>query len=105
MNKRQMIAVAVLCAATPLAFAASNKEKNLETGKDCVSYFSAQTTRTGLVQMNFRNTCDSPFTIQVHGVEHTRESEIKAGTPEEPAKGQVLCSQDDDCVTAKWDYK
>ena len=105
MHKRMMTAAAVLVAATPLAFAAGNRQKNPETGKDCVSYFSAQTTRTGLVQMNFRNTCDSVFTIEVHGVDRTRESQIKAGTPEDPAKGRVLCRPNDECVAAKWDYK
>jgi hypothetical protein len=105
MNNRRIVAVALLAASAAMAYGANTAKKDSTNEKDCVSYFSSETTDTGLVRLNFRNSCDSPFRIEVFGLDHTRHNSIKPGSPEDPSQGYVLCTQDDECETAKWDYK
>jgi hypothetical protein len=104
MFKKQIIAIALLGATVTLAHAQDATKKDPKSGKNCVTLFSSEPTENGLVRMNFRNTCDSPFQVQIEARERTRQASITAGTPEAPAKAYVTCKADDVCEAAKWKY-
>ena len=105
MIKKQLIAIGLLVAATTLAHAEEAGKTDPESGKNCVSYFSAEPVDPGLVRMHFRNICDTPFQIAITAGEKTRKGSIKAGAPKKPAKAYVTCRSDDKCETAEWKYE
>jgi hypothetical protein len=102
--KRPLIAIGLLAATTTIAGAEETGKTDPETGKSCVSFLSSEPTDLGLLRMHFRNTCDSPFEIQIIG-EKTRKGSIPAGTAKKPAKAVVTCRSGDGCETAKWKYE
>lgn len=107
MTRTSLIAIALLGAATMAHAEESTNDaarKDPQTGKDCVTLFSSEATTTGRTLVNFRNTCDSPFRVQIDVPEHNRAGTIEAGTPEKPAKASVTCRAEDRCEAAKWTY-
>jgi hypothetical protein len=105
MIKRLILASALLACVATLSHAADTARKEPKTGKNCVIYFSSEQTTTGLLRMNFRNICDTPFKIEIMADQHTRQNSIEPGTPDKPTLGYVTCRQDDRCETAKWQYE
>ena len=105
MLSKQIAILAALALTAGLVHAEDTAKTDPKTGKACVTYMSSESTQAGLVQVNFRNTCDSPFRIQIMGAQRTRAGSIESGTPGSPAKGQVICRPDDRCETAKWQYQ
>lgn len=105
MKKIPALAISLLAATATLAHAEDTGKKDPKTGKACVSFVSSELSDQGLVRMNFRNTCDSPFRIQIQATAANRQKSIEAGTPEKPAKAYVSCKPDDRCETAKWQYE
>jgi hypothetical protein len=107
MNRIPLIAIAMLGAAAAV-HAADNVQdtarKDPKTGKNCVTLLSSESTPTGRTLVNFRNTCDSPFRVEIDVPERTRTGTIEAGTPEKPAKASVSCRADDRCEAAKWSF-
>jgi hypothetical protein len=107
MIRRQLLAIGLLAAATTLAYGREAREggkTNPETGKSCVEFFASEPIDLGRVRMYFRNTCGSPFEIQIMA-ERTRKASIEAGTAQKPAKAYVTCRSDDQCETADWKYE
>lgn len=108
MNRTSLIAIALLGAAATAVHAADNAgdttRKDPKTGKDCVTLLSSEATTTGRTLINFRNTCDSPFRVEIDVPEHTRAGTIAPGTPEKPAKASVTCRAEDRCEAAKWTF-
>jgi hypothetical protein len=104
MFKKSLIAIAVLGAATTVVHAGDAARKDPKTGKNCVTMFSSEPTSTGLTRINFRNTCDSPFRVEIDAVARTRSGSIEAGTPEKPSKASVTCKADERCEAAKWTF-
>jgi hypothetical protein len=101
----QIFATAVLAATVVLAHAGEAEKKEPKSGKDCVSFVSAQLTDTGKTRMNYRNICSSPFQIRIQAGETLREKSIEPGSPEKPSKASVTCMPDDRCEAAKWRYE
>jgi hypothetical protein len=95
--------IALLGAATTLVHA-DEARKDPKTGKSCVTMFSSELTSTGLTRVNFRNTCDSPFRVEIDTVERTRSGSIEAGTPDKPSKASVTCKAEDRCEASKWKF-
>jgi hypothetical protein len=61
---KQTLAIVFLAAAAVLAHAEEAAKKDPKTGKNCVTLASSDPTdNRGLVRMNFRNICASPFQI------------------------------------------
>lgn len=104
MLKKSLLAIALLGATANLVHAQDAVRKDPKTGKSCVTLLSSELTNTGLMRLNFRNTCDSPFRVEVNTVERTRAGTIEAGTPEKPAKASVTCKTDERCEGAKWTF-
>jgi len=104
MLMKHALAIALL-ATTSLVRAEDTGKKDPQTGKDCVTYFSSEAGTAGVVHMNFRNICGSPFQIRVMGSEHTREGTIGPGSPASPSRGYVACSPEDRCEASKWQYQ
>jgi hypothetical protein len=102
---KKILAIALLAATTALAHADDTGKKDPKTGKACVAFMSSELSQQGLVRMNFRNICDSPFTIQIQATGATRQKAIEAGTPEKPAKAYVSCRPGDNCESSKWQYE
>ena len=102
---KKIAATTLLAVATAVAHAANGPMTDPASGKACVSFFSSQPTTPGLLVMNYRNICASPFEIHIKTGERTRRGTIKAGTPEKPAKGTVTCRADDQCETAEWEFE
>ena len=101
----QIIAMALLATAATLAHASEAAKKDPVTGKNCVIFMSSEGTNTGMVRMNYRNTCGSPFQIRVQSRERTREGAIEAGSPDKPSRAQITCKSDEGCEVAKWRYE
>jgi hypothetical protein len=104
-NPIQTLAIGLLAAAASLAHAGEAAKTEPKTGKNCVTFMSTELTATGLVRMNYRNICASPFEIQIQAGENVRKKGIEAGSPEKPTRGYVTCKSDDRCEVAKWDYE
>jgi hypothetical protein len=104
MFKRSLITIALLGAATSFVHAEDATQKDPKTGKSCVTMFSSEPTSTGLTRINFRNTCGSPFRVEIDALERTRSGSIEAGTPEKPAKAAVTCRAEDRCEASKWKF-
>jgi len=104
MVRKSLIAIALLGAATTVVHAEEATRKDPKTGKSCVTMFSSEQTDTGLTRVNFRNTCDSPFRVEIDATERTRSGSIDAGTPEKPSKASVTCKADERCEAAKWTF-
>jgi hypothetical protein len=102
---KKILALALLAATTTLVHAEDTGKKDPKTGKACVAFISSELSDQGLVRMNFRNTCDSPFKIQIQATGATRQKSIEAGTPDKPAKAYVTCKSGDRCESAKWQYE
>jgi hypothetical protein len=105
MKKIPAMAIALLAASATLVHAEDNGKKDPKTGKACVAFVSSELSDRGLVRMNFRNTCDSPFRIQIQATGATRQKTIEAGTPDKPAKAYVSCKPGENCESAKWQYE
>ncbi len=104
MNRTSLIAIALLGAAATVVHAGDANRKDPKTGKDCVTQLSSEATGTGRTLVNFRNTCASPFRVEIDVPERTRAGNIEAGTPEKPAKAPVSCRAEDRCEAAKWTF-
>ncbi|HEX2616169.1 MAG TPA: hypothetical protein VHL57_01440 [Flavobacteriales bacterium] len=102
---KTILAFALLATTTTLVHAEDTGRKDPKTGKACVAFISSELSDQGLVRMNFRNTCDSPFRIQIQATGVTRQKSIDAGTPDKPAKTYVSCKPGDQCESAKWLYE
>ena len=101
---KDITAAMLLAATTAVAHAVEAPMTDPASGKACVSYFSSEPPTAGLVVMNYRNICSSPFEIRITTGEKVRRGNIKAGTPDKPAKGTVTCRSDDRCETADWEF-
>src|SRR5262245_53994736 len=104
MFKKSFIAIALLGAAATAVHADDAVQKDPKTGKSCVTMVSSELTNTGMTRVNFRNTCGSPFRVEIDATERTRTGSIEAGTAEKPSKAFVTCKADDRCETAKWKF-
>jgi hypothetical protein len=104
MFRRTLVAIALLGAIATAVHADDTARKDPKTGKSCVTMFSSEQTNTGQTRINFRNTCDSPFRVEIAAPERTRSGSIEAGTPDKPAKASVTCKADERCEAAKWTY-
>ena len=105
MFKKMLTAAALLGAATTAVHAdEATARKDPKTGKSCVTMFSSEPTNTGLTRINFRNTCDSAFRVEIDAAERTRSGSIEAGTPEKPSKASVTCKAEERCEAAKWTF-
>lgn len=105
MLRKSIVAIAMLGSIATLAHGAEAAKKDPKTGKNCVTLLSSESTIPGLLRVNFRNTCDSPFQVQILASTRTRETSISAGTPESPSKAYVTCKLEDSCESAKWQYE
>ena len=103
MINRSIVAVLSVFGIT-LSHAQDAAKTNPETGKNCVTLLSSEITAAGLVRVYFRNTCGSPFQIQIEANQRTREAAITAGTTKAPSKAYVTCRAQDGCEGAKWKY-
>jgi hypothetical protein len=106
MFNRQLIAIALLGATAGFSHA-QDAATDPQSGKKCVTFMSSETTPTGQTRMVFRNTCASPFRVQVQVPlgNRTRETNIEAGTADKPSKAYVNCRADERCEAAKWTYE
>ena len=106
MLNRQIIAIALLGATTTFIHA-ENAATDPQSGKKCVTFMASETTPTGQTRMAFRNTCASPFRVEVQVPvgNRTRETSIDAGTADKPSKAYVNCKADERCEAAKWSYE
>ncbi len=103
MFKKGIIAIALLGAAATVTHAAADTaQKDPKTGKNCVTFFSSEPGDSGLIKLNFRNTCATAFEIRIPAGSNIRKKSIDAGTPENPSKAFVTCKSSDGCETAKW---
>jgi hypothetical protein len=109
MFTRPISAMGLLAMAAILGNAPSHAEEAAKTepktGKNCVTFISSEWTNTGMLRMNFRNICASPFQIRIPVGESTREKAIEPGSPEKPSKAYINCKSDDRCEVAKWGYQ
>jgi hypothetical protein len=102
---KQTLATGLLAAAAVLAQAGEAAKTEPKTGKNCVTLMSSELTATGLVRMNYRNICASPFEIRINAGDVIRKRGIDSGSPEKPTRGYVTCKSDDRCEVAKWEYE
>ncbi len=105
MIERQLITVALWAVTAGLAQGADTGKTDPESGKRCVSLLSAERVDGGLMRMNYRNICDSPFQIEIMARNVKRTGSIKAGTPKKPSTGYILCKSADECDVASWKYE
>ncbi|MEJ0100498.1 MAG: hypothetical protein WDO12_12505 [Pseudomonadota bacterium] len=106
MSRKPLVTFALLATTAIASLAhADDATRDPGTGKKCVTYLSSETTAGGQTQMNFRNTCGSPFQIRVEGIGRTREKGIEAGTPQTPARVSLICTPEERCEVAKWVYE
>lgn len=101
----QTLAIALLAATASIAHAGEATKTEPKTGKNCVTFMSSELTQTGLVRMNYRNICASPFQIRIQAGDAIRKKSIEPGSPEKPTRGYVTCRSDDRCEVAKWEYE
>jgi len=104
-NKRLLIAIGVLAAATTLAHGEEAARTDPESGKSCVTFLSAGRTDTGMVHMNFRNICNRAFEIRILTGDKPRKGNIKAGTPKKPSSSHVTCRSEDRCDAVEWEFE
>lgn len=105
---RNAIATGLLATVATFAFSpahAVDVAKHPQTGKNCVTFLSSQTTAAFQTRMNYRNICDNAFAIRIQTGDLVREKTIEAGSSEKPSTAYITCKADDRCEAAKWIFE